>query len=418
MNDRDALEVRATLDALQAAVRAREAALGDENEGPQRDLLLRVRETQVVNPHQPIGWPVMPAGLFPRLRAYTQKIVRRLLRWYIDPLIAEQNQYNAAAADFMSLVQAEADQTRDRLSWLERQTSEASSNWQRRHAQDMETLSLRLQRLELARESERISAAPTPAAPPSQQGAPIDYFVLGAKFRNRIQMGDWLADYDDLWLSLKQKWADQNVPLPPVLDIGCGRGDYVEHLLALGLHAYGIDLDPAALTIGRSRGLDVRAEDAFAHLTSVPDASLSAVVMIQVIEHFKPQTALELFRVIARKLKPGGFVLAETINPSCLYALSNWYLIDPSHETPVHSEMARFLLEQAGFERVETRFLHPMAPAAQLQPVVTGGPHACAETQLLAERLQPSLNRLNEVLFGPQDYGIIGYAPAAREGKG
>jgi hypothetical protein len=66
------------------------------------DALARVRLYQHVNSHLPIGWPNMPPGLLPKLRAYAQKIVRRLLRWYINPLVDQQNLFNTAVTEVLS----------------------------------------------------------------------------------------------------------------------------------------------------------------------------------------------------------------------------------------------------------------------------------------------------------------------------
>ena len=88
--------------------------------------------------------------------------------------------------------------------------------------------------------------------------------------------------------------------------LGVRAGELVAHLRQIGLAAYGLDLDDDALNIGRELGLDLRQEDAAAHLAGLPDGSLAGVVMIQVIEHFQPQPLLDLLVLIRRKLAAGG----------------------------------------------------------------------------------------------------------------
>ena len=196
-----------------------------------------------------------------------------------------------------------------------------------------------------------------------------------------------LADYDAILAGLVKRQQGGDLAGALVLDIGAGRGEFVAHMRELGIEAYGIDIDTDAVAMGREAGRDVRPEDAFSHLDSLPDHSLAAVTMIQVVEHFDIETLLRLFERCQAKLAPGGLLIAETINPTCLYALSNWYLLDPSHRTPLHPEMARFLLEQAGYGDIKTHMLHPVPDAAR----------------------DPATES-NSMLYGPQDYAIVAVA--------
>jgi hypothetical protein len=110
-----------------------------------------------------------------------------------------------------------------------------------------------------------------------------------------------------------------------------------------------------------------------------------------------------MLRLAQRKLAPGGMLLAETINPSCLFALSNWYLMDPSHRTPLHPQLLRFLLEQAGFAEVQIRFLHPVPERERLQNL--------PEAEEWARALNQNIAQLNHILYGPQDYAAIATRP-------
>jgi len=90
--------VEEVLDDLMAEVRYFRPELGDAT-GRQSDALIKVQEYRWVNSHLPIGWPVMPKRLVPKMVAYAKKITRRLLRWYINPIIDQQNDMNAAVAE-------------------------------------------------------------------------------------------------------------------------------------------------------------------------------------------------------------------------------------------------------------------------------------------------------------------------------
>ena len=141
----------------------------------------------------------------------------------------------------------------------------------------------------------------------------------------------------------------------------------------------------------------------------MPDASLGAVTLIQVIEHFSADELLHLLRLIRRKLAPGGLLLAETVNPVCLWALANWYLLDPSHRTPLHPDLARSLLAQADLERISVRHLHPATDVALSH--APDPDRLEAALRPLAENVRQNTERLNRFLYGPQDYVIIAYAP-------
>jgi SAM-dependent methyltransferase len=433
LNDTELQEVRGILTDLQAEIRRHRVAIGAMEVIAPPDPLFQVREKQVVNPHLPIGWPVMPRGLRARLVAYVQKIVRRLLRWYINPLVAQQNEYNLAATDLLASLQGATEELRERVERVEggallelvqtyerrldqiTEDNEARFRWlQQLQEQGLEETRLRLQRLENRARASREALTPIP---PLQTQAEIDYFLLGAQFRNRVQISRWLSDYDDLFRGVAAAQTAQPASLP-VLDVGCGRGELVAHLIELGLSAYGIDMDADALAIGQEQGLDLRRVDAFTHLGGLADNSLAAIVMIQVIEHFEPAPLLNLLQLMVRKLAPGGFVLAETINPTCLFALSNWYLMDPSHRTPMHSETTKFLLRQVGLEHLEIRFLHPVPEGGQLRRL---DPEGILETPALATlfaQLQHNTEQLNQLLYGAQDYAAIGYkSPASGEAE-
>lgn len=416
MSDSEEREIRAILADLQEEIRRHRLALGDLGAAPRPDPLTRVRECQTVNPHLPIGWPVMPRGLLPKLGAYAQKITRRLLRWYINPIVAQQNAFNAAAVDTLATLQARIDELAQQWQALDQAQVPAGLQRQlraivddrqmqmhQRFEDELEATRLRLQRLENWHKGIATRALST--APHDEPTASIDYFLLGALYRNPHQMADRLGDYDDLFGGL----AANQPPALPVLDIGCGRGEFVAHLVSLGLPAYGIDLDADALAIGREQGLDLRPIDAFTHLRGLADNSLAAVTLIQVVEHFEPEALLRLLQLIAQKLVTGGLLIAETINPACLYALANWYLMDPSHRVPVHSETLRFLLAQAGFHRSEVRFLHPVPDVDRLQDVIAAQQAPDSACAALAARIQHNIDRLNHFLYGPQDYAVVAY---------
>jgi 2-polyprenyl-3-methyl-5-hydroxy-6-metoxy-1,4-benzoquinol methylase len=419
-------EIRAIVADLKDVIRRYQEGSGEQVDNVRTGPLAEVARLQHVESHLPIGWPTLPKGLVPKLAAYVKKIVRRLLRWYINPIVDQQNAYNAAVTRVLmalteqqrqferkmgaQLVQVRQSQVQDReyLDKTRHLLQETRQSLLEAEQLD-EEFGMRLRRLE---HWQRREGAPTAnAGDESTSGVPptpdLDYFLLGAKYRNPRQMKGFLEDYDDLFTTLAKSQQQGEGPMGPVLDVGCGRGEFVAHLDGLGLSVYGIDIDRDAVEMGQEAQRDVREADVFAHLAHMPDNTLAAITLIQVIEHFEIADLLRLFSLAFRKLAVGGFLLAETINPTCLLALSNWFLLDPSHRTPLHPQMTEFLMEQAEFERVTIRFLHPVSEGGRLLllPTQEDGP----DLQQWAARLNHNFERLNEFLYGPQDYAAIGY---------
>jgi len=178
----------------------------------------------------------------------------------------------------------------------------------------------------------------------------------------------------------------------PVLDVGCGRGELLRLLAAEGIPASGVEINPISAAACRSEGLTVEEGDGVAHLAGRPDGSLGAVVALQVVEHWSADTTFAFLREARRSLAPGGVLVAETINSDSLSALRAFFL-DPSHVRPVPPEALRFLAQAAGFVDARIEYRAPLPPAERL------------------EETSENDAKLNRLLFGPQDYALVAYAP-------
>jgi O-antigen chain-terminating methyltransferase len=185
--------------------------------------------------------------------------------------------------------------------------------------------------------------------------------------------------------------AGAGVAKAPVLDIGCGRGEWLELLNDNGLTASGVDLNRVAAAHCRERGLVVAEADALDYLRGVETASIGAVTAIHVIEHLPFRQLMCLFDEVLRVLKPGGVAIFETPNPENLVvgACTFWY--DPTHQQPLPPEPMRFILDNRGFARIEILRLHPSTDMA-----TTDAPNELSAA--IAERF-----------YGPRDYALIGY---------
>jgi O-antigen chain-terminating methyltransferase len=188
-----------------------------------------------------------------------------------------------------------------------------------------------------------------------------------------------------------------------ILDLGCGRGEFLELLREAGQRARGVELDHALAAVSRAKGLDVAEDEFFTHLEALPDESLGGVFSAQVIEHLEPEDIVGLVRLIHRKLSPHGVVVLETVNPECLWTFAATFYIDLTHRRPVHAKALRFVLESTGFHDVEVRYLAPVDPALHV-PAVSESMVPDGE----GARWNRSIAALNGLLYGPQEYAVIG----------
>jgi glycosyltransferase involved in cell wall biosynthesis/SAM-dependent methyltransferase len=138
--------------------------------------------------------------------------------------------------------------------------------------------------------------------------------------------------------------------LEPVLDIGCGRGEFLDLLRERGLEYAGIDPDPDMVGRCRAKGHErVEVADANSYLEKCEDDSLGAIFCAQVIEHLPYEELLRFYSLGLRKLAPGGLLILETVNPHSVSALKTFW-VDPTHQHPLFPEVALALCEITGFE--------------------------------------------------------------------
>lgn len=242
--------------------------------------------------------------------------------------------------------------------------------------------------------------APTPAAGRTSTGSAVPgsdalshkYVGFEDEFRGsaeEIRAG--LAGYVPLFAG-----ADD------VLDIGCGRGEFLSLLRDAGIGARGIDLNAAMVEVCRERGLEAVSADALTYLASQPDGSLGGIFAAQVVEHLQPVYLTRLLETAFAKLRPGAPIVLETINPACWFAFFSSYIRDITHERPLHPDTLKYLLVATGFQQVEIRYRAPYPEHEKLQRIAAGLPADAAET------LNANVERLNQLLFTYLDYAAIG----------
>ena len=178
----------------------------------------------------------------------------------------------------------------------------------------------------------------------------------------------------------------------PVLDLGCGRGEWLEVLREANLQASGVDTNPVLIEQCRARGLEVEYGDALRHLRTLRDASVGAITAVHLLEHLPFATLIALIDQTVRVLAPGGVAIFETPNAHNLLVGACGFHTDPTHETPLAPDVLRFLAEARGLARVEIR---PLPRHAPLPPLPDDAP--------------PALQHLVAYLNSAEDYAVIGY---------
>ncbi len=145
--------------------------------------------------------------------------------------------------------------------------------------------------------------------------------------------------------------------LLPVLDLGSGRGELLALLRDAAIEARGVDANADMVAFARAEGLDVQQATAHGALEACADGSLGAVVALQLLEHLPPPDLISLLDLAHAKLRPGGLLIAETIDPSSVGALRNYYA-DLTHAQPLVPETLELLVRGAGFGETETIHLN------------------------------------------------------------
>jgi SAM-dependent methyltransferase len=185
-----------------------------------------------------------------------------------------------------------------------------------------------------------------------------------------------------------------------VLDIGCGRGEFLDLLRERGILARGLDVNHEMVEVCKARGLDVAEGDALGYLHSLPDGSLGGLLAAQVVEHLEPGYLMQMLDVAYHKLRPGSRIILETINPACWFAFFSSYIRDITHVRPLHPDTLSYLLTASGFQRVNVRYEAPYPAHEKLQPIAADGP--------LAEIFNANVEKLNGLMFTYLDYAAIG----------
>jgi O-antigen chain-terminating methyltransferase len=301
----------------------------------------------------------------------------QFLRNVADLQGAFQHRATLMESNFRDIVKG---QHADYLGALDRATVEIQSKlWA-----DMEKIRADYERLihtelRLIRQRLQTSGAPPIQAEPTPQALPaLDYSRFAERFRGSEEhVKEQQKFYVNYFKSREH-----------VLDIGCGRGEFLELMRKAGVQATGIDLSPESVAACRAKGLQAETADLFAYLESLPESTLDGIFCAQVVEHLPPARLPEMIRLAASGLVRGGVLAIETPNPECLAIFSTYFYLDPTHTRPVPHALLEFYMQEFGVGHTE---IHRRSPAVESVPALIDLPESVRTT-----------------LFGGLDYAIIG----------
>ena len=189
--------------------------------------------------------------------------------------------------------------------------------------------------------------------------------------------------------------TNKNIANPFVIDIGCGRGEFLDVCRKSGVPAKGIDINEDMVRHCKAKKHDIVLSDAVSYLKSLENNSVKGIFACHVIEHMRPNQLLEFLRLCSAKLSKGGKLALETPNPTSFFALSMFYR-DFTHKQPIHPKTISFLLEKLLFQDVKVEEIHPTPEKYKLKTI--------SDNNLLENT---NIEKLNNTLYGYLDYSVL-----------
>jgi O-antigen chain-terminating methyltransferase len=184
-----------------------------------------------------------------------------------------------------------------------------------------------------------------------------------------------------------------------VVDLGCGRGEFLELLKEAKIPAKGVDSNQMMVQKCRELGLDVSQGDLLKFLQAQPESSLGGIFSSQVIEHLPPEILLRMLETAFSRLKQDAPILLETVNIASVFALSQVFSRDLTHSTPIHPETLEFMVNACGFRKTKIIYTSPV-PAVQRLKLF---PEPQNEAQ---EIFNHNMQKLNQLLYAPQEFAV------------
>jgi 2-polyprenyl-3-methyl-5-hydroxy-6-metoxy-1,4-benzoquinol methylase len=303
-------------------------------------------------------------GIFGKALVKGRELVLGEIRRYVDPIIGKQREFNSCIVEILNYVVG-------MIGVISSQTEEKIAQSQ----------SIIISQIE-----DKIAQ--------STMVDGLNYVAFEDKFRGSRQE---IKEKQTIFIKYFEGCKN-------VLDIGCGRGEFLELLKEHDIGGCGVDIDEDMVAYCNSLELDAKKIDAISHLSQLKDESLDGVFIDQVVEHLDPSYLTRMINLSNKKMAPGAHIIIQTVNPLSLVSLANFY-IDMSHKKPVHPETLKFLVQSAGFGETVLQFYSPVEESRQFRQIDAAGLEE--KERKVIEVINQNIKMLNCVIYGPQDYAVI-----------
>lgn len=319
---------------------------------------------------------------------FVKKVTRKLLRPILYPILMDQNDFNGSVtASINALYNNEL--TTQQFINEQKEVNKRSEELQREignykskiedYESKIEDYESRMARMEM--QVQRMS---------NTSYGKIDYEKFESNFRGCEEDIKNRQSFYLPYFEGKKK----------VLDIGCGRGEFLQLLQENNIPASGVDAYDGFVEKCKEKGLDVIEGDAIEYIKNLEESSVDGIFSAQLIEHLTTNEIVELCTEAFKKLSVGGCMILETPNPTCLSIYTNSFYIDPTHIKPIHPQFMEYLLKEAGFSKVEVVYTESSKVAYSLPMLVSNNVENLND-------FNEGIKVLSDVIFGSQDYAII-----------
>lgn len=323
-----------------------------------------------------------------RVIRFAKRVFRRSVRWYAQPIVTQQSEVNLRLADVDERLADATIAARENVRELEARV-ELLEGLVDRITGDVEQIR---------------STTRDPGGEPETLNHGVQTLLKYSGFEQRHRgteksVRPLLEEYVPYFRGCRR-----------VLDLGCGRGEFLELLTESGIPAYGVDSDESMVNVAVAGGKDVRLVDAVDHLRGLTVGEVDGMFSSQVAEHLTTNQLVTTVDLAYRKLAPGGVFVMETPNPEALFIFATFFYVDLTHIKPIHPEALKWAFEAAGFDDVEIRRVQPVPESARLTPIPEG-----LRSEPGWEMVARNTDTLNELIFGYQHYAVIGRKPKVGE---
>ena len=306
-----------------------------------------------------------------KLFSFLKKVIRKLTRWYIIPILQDQITFNSYAVRVINNLNKQLDKKNEEIINLLNERDKGIKRL-------LDEKDERIKKLEKIEEENNFD---------------MDYLAFEDKYRGS----------EESIQKLQEKFVRLYVGKDNILDIGCGRGEFMKTLLNAGKqYVFGMDINLQMVEKCKRDGLSVELKDGVSYLYDNDNLNLGGIFSSQVIEHLKPSQIVKLIKGAYKNLQEGSPLILETINPMALVTQTMAYTLDLTHRQYVHPFTIEMLLKEHGFKKVEFIYSSPVDTEA---PVLKDNDMDQKELKKYNEKIR----RMHEILFGYQDYAVIAW---------